>query len=1410
MRAFVLFVLFLAASLSFAIETEVNLYVSRNIAPAEKIRLQINTKNLPGIHLNLSKIDSIAWLSHPTDQGKRPTGGKVLRTLAVRVAGEKQKPNPAPGDTYYSRQINLPAMPPGIYLVTSDGAGKGQRWAVVEVTGLAVVAKRSPKRVLVWVTDFKTGLAVPSAGITIYSSHGSRQSATKTDSQGIAIIPRAPGNETVIVNRGQDYAGLPAQAEDPNGHLVAHFQTDRPIYRPGQRVFFKAALRYTKDQIYAVKPGQAVTVVVKDSKDTEIDRISLKANGNGTLEGQTDIPQEGATGPYSLELTADGQDAYQTFTVAAYRKPEFKVDVKPTTARSLAGETIHFKVDANYYFGAPVGQAQVKYTVTRSSLSYGSESDEGGYYSGDGNLYPRDTYAGDDVVADEGGFTDNSGTLDVAVKTDPKAPDSTYRIEVTVTDGSRRQVSGNSALNVFAANIRLGLSSDLLYVPLGKLIPIKVRATDLDGRPVGAKVLLRLIDSVFDKKANKYVEVERARTIAVVTKTGVIEAALPAKAQGSMQVEASAEDGTGRTARASMWMTVIGPFEKAVSDEEEGPTLAVRLDRRIYHPEDKVGAYILTNRPTTTPKAKKPTFRASPILAVIEGQDIYGYRVFNTGQRGQTFDFKVTTAHSPNAFVDVAQWVDGGMITNTVLVPVPDVSRKLNITLTPDKAEYHPGDQATYRIKALDNKGRPVSTEVSLTVVDEAIYALSPDNTADSYRMFWGQRPNQVSTYSAAPEELSGGAYQRVSTVAPLRQRFEDTAFWKAVVETDSNGEATVQFEMPGNLTAWRATARAIDGETRVGMARGSVRATRNVTLRLATPRQMVQGDVLTLIATVNNRTGETRTFDVSIRGGTAGKGRIPVAAHSEGRLEFQLEANGQTLDLTAEAVDIATGTAEYSDALRVPVPVVPNAIQERIVIAKRIQGNGTVTFDLPATMADGGTSNIRIYPGIGSKIELAAKGVLERQRYGTAVAIAQLMVIAGTPGANANDIREPIALLSRTDTGTGWGWWEGARVDPYLTAHVLRALVAVQEAHIPVPPRLLESAKNAASYQYKQTNLWDHRAVLASALFDAKTADGSSFLKEVRERGQNLSPFAKISVATSLKRTGDGAYKDLIEEVERDVSEGPVESYLPVGDGTGWRATEIESNAALLAVADQPLADHLAEWLFNRFDSGWVMDEASTITALRSYLKRHPETRSEGKWEVKFNQMAFPLSKPKVGDWLEVEVPQSLLRSGKNEVSIAGQGSGRVIIENRVNVPIANENIRGIRVVRRYEVRNAAGTWVETTGNVKAGETVRCTVVVWGDSVPDALRVNEPLPAGFEYLDDDAMGTDARQEVRDGAVVHYVMAGGEPLVFRYYIRAESEGKLTALPAVAEVLRRPSNRGNSAPMSISVTKGGER
>jgi len=69
---------------------------------------------------------------------------------------------------------------------------------------------------------------------------------------------------------------------------------------------------------------------------------------------------------------------------------------------------------------------------------------------------------------------------------------------------------------------------------------------------------------------------------------------------------------------------------------------------------------------------------------------------------------------------------------------------------------------------------------------------------------------------------------------------------------------------------------------------------------------------------------------------------------------------------------------------------------------------------------------------------------------------------------------------------------------------------------------------------------------------------------------------------------------------------------------------------------------------------------------------------------------------------------------------------------------PSLTESGRGVRVARRFETRNDAGVWTEVIGSVKPGEPVRTTVVVWGDDISDALKVAEPIPAGFEYVDSD------------------------------------------------------------------------
>ena len=94
----------------------------------------------------------------------------------------------------------------------------------------------------------------------------------------------------------------------------------------------------------------------------------------------------------------------------------------------------------------------------------------------------------------------------------------------------------------------------------------------------------------------------------------------------------------------------------------------------------------------------------------------------------------------------------------------------------------------------------------------------------------------------------------KASLVQPtIRKNFKDTAFWQPDVVTGADGKATVKVDLPDNLTTWRATARGVTSDTKVGATKYKVVARKDVIMRLETPRFITQGDTVTLSGIVHN-----------------------------------------------------------------------------------------------------------------------------------------------------------------------------------------------------------------------------------------------------------------------------------------------------------------------------------------------------------------------------------------------------------------------------------------------------------------------------------------------------------------------------------------------------------------------------
>src|SRR5262249_58494957 len=226
--------------------------------------------------------------------------------------------------------------------------------------------------------------------------------------------------------------------------------------------------------------------------------------------------------------------------------------------------------------------------------------------------------------------------------------------------------------------------------------------------------------------------------------------------------------------------------------------------------------------------------------------------------RAVMIDVPIESRFIPNVYLGVCYVQNGEMYTHDRLLSVPAKSKFLNIEIVADKKQYKPGQLAKYTVLARNADGSPASgAELSFGVVDEAIYSVRPDGTPDIRKAFYGKRYNQVQTNFAASYYFQGHSGEKGVKLAlnrpsyqladfknegqynepRIRKDFKDTSFWKPDLVTDAAGKATVDVTLPDNLTTWRATARAITSDTKVGSAISRVVARKDLILRLETPR---------------------------------------------------------------------------------------------------------------------------------------------------------------------------------------------------------------------------------------------------------------------------------------------------------------------------------------------------------------------------------------------------------------------------------------------------------------------------------------------------------------------------------------------------------------------------------------------
>ena len=171
------------------------------------------------------------------------------------------------------------------------------------------------------------------------------------------------GADTLWVGNASSYR----HADDYVPPMQAQFFTDRSIYRPGQTIYFKGVAFQLMGQgsrkLPQIVPNKKVSVHLYDVNGQPKAALDLRTNEFGTFNGAFTAPASGLTGPMSIRC--DDLNGQADFSVEEYKRPKFEVTTKPMEGSFRLNEKVTVRGEAKNYAGSAVGEAQVRYRVTR-------------------------------------------------------------------------------------------------------------------------------------------------------------------------------------------------------------------------------------------------------------------------------------------------------------------------------------------------------------------------------------------------------------------------------------------------------------------------------------------------------------------------------------------------------------------------------------------------------------------------------------------------------------------------------------------------------------------------------------------------------------------------------------------------------------------------------------------------------------------------------------------------------------------------------------------------------------------------------------------------------------------------------------------------------------------------------------
>jgi uncharacterized protein YfaS (alpha-2-macroglobulin family) len=393
----------------------------------------------------------------------------------------------------------LDALPFGSYTLIVQTFNRKQNDTLYssinfKVTKMAVINRRNLNKHEYFVSDLGSGAPLKQVNIrqrrydyntrkyvdgTLLTTNDDGYASTNEiqANRSAALVTLGKDELQISINNYNSYYG---DDEDEDKERVILF-TDRPIYRPGQTIYYKGLCLKLQNGKNKIEVNKALDVSFKDANRKEITTTKVMSNDYGTFQGSFTIPMGKLNGQMGIETTY-GSIYVQ---VEEYKRPTFELVFDKRNQHYKLNDSIKVSGRASAFSGYSVSNAKVNYKVFSKVIDNYSLS-----YAQRNAIFGSRMYAERKQIAIGKTNTKAGGKFEIAffAKASDTRLNYSYEIEAEVTDLNGETRTKTTSLNVGKKDITLNISAEQIVYLSNKTDSISFSVTNLNNEPIKAGI----------------------------------------------------------------------------------------------------------------------------------------------------------------------------------------------------------------------------------------------------------------------------------------------------------------------------------------------------------------------------------------------------------------------------------------------------------------------------------------------------------------------------------------------------------------------------------------------------------------------------------------------------------------------------------------------------------------------------------------------------------------------------------------------------------------------------------------------------------------------------------------------------------------------------------------------------------